>query len=143
MTTPVVMPDAKKVAVDLLGAALDGVHVAGSLPPDPAFTSLLPIVRVLRVGGLRSVPTWAGRSVQDGARLSLDCYAPTEAGAGRLAQQVLDAWEELAGRSTGDGLVTRTWEETGPQDRPEEPNTSVARIGMILGLSVRPPRQSS
>ena len=29
------------------------------------------------------------------------------------------------------------------QDRPEEPNTGVRRVGMTLGMSVRPPRTQS
>lgn len=144
MITPV-MPDAKGMAVELLGADLVGVHVAGDTPPDPRFAELLPggIVRVLRVGGTRRTGTWGGRSVQDTARLSVDCYAPGAGQASGLAQRVLDVWEELPGRRAGGGLVTQVWEETGPADRPEEPNVNVARIGMILGMSVRPPRQTS
>jgi hypothetical protein len=52
-------------------------------------------------------------------------------------------WELLPGQSTAAGIVTATSEETGPQDRPEEPNTGVRRVGMTLGMSVRPPRTIS
>ncbi|MEC4016098.1 hypothetical protein [Streptomyces sp. H27-D2] len=137
------MPDAKQMAVELLDAALSGVHVAGRTPPDPQFRQLLPMVRVLRVGGLRALKAWGGPASRDDARLSVDCYAPTDGEATRLALRVLDEWELLPGRTTEDGSVTKAWQEIGPQDRPEEPNTSVARIGMILGMSVRPPRLTS
>ncbi|SCD77429.1 hypothetical protein GA0115253_101701, partial [Streptomyces sp. Termitarium-T10T-6] len=46
-------------------------------------------------------------------------------------------------QSTEDGTVSGISQETGPQDRPEEPNTGIARVGMILGMSVRPPLPNS
>jgi hypothetical protein len=61
----------------------------------------------------------------------------------RLALRVRGEWELLAGQSTADGIVTATSEETGPQDRPEEPNTGIRRVGMTLGMSVRPPRTTA
>lgn len=143
MTTPLLLPDAKGMAIELLSGALDGVLVTSSTPPEPQFTQSLPLVRVLRVGGVADVKGWSAPAVRDRPRLSVDCYAAGEAAAAQLVSQVRAAWAVLAGQSTAVGAVTGTWEETGPQDRPEEPNTGVSRVGMILGMSVRPPRQTS
>ncbi|MFF2852688.1 hypothetical protein ACFVT5_41305 [Streptomyces sp. NPDC058001] len=143
MATPVVLPDGKKIAIDLLAAALDGVLVTSKLPEGAAFTAALPVVRVLRAGGVADVRGWADPAQRDNPRLSVDCYAATEDGAMQLAQRVCAEWELLPGRATADGIVTGISQEAGPQDRPEEPNTDVYRVGMTLGMSVCPPRVTS
>jgi hypothetical protein len=104
------------------------------------------IVRILRIGGTAGLRGWADSSAIDRPRFSVDCYAPAKPALGaamRLAIRVRGEWELLPGRSTAAGIVTGTSEETGPQDRPEEPNTGVRRVGMTLGMSVRPPRSTS
>jgi hypothetical protein len=147
MATPVVLPDSKQVAIALLQAALgSAARVVGELPEGPAFDAALPLVRVLRIGGTADLRGWSDRSVRDNARFSVDCYAkatPALGAAMRLALRVRGEWELLPGQATADGIVTGTSEETGPQDRPEEPNTGVRRVGMTLGMSVRPPRSIS
>ncbi|CAK7288685.1 hypothetical protein [Streptomyces misionensis] len=151
MATPIALPDAKQIAIDLLQAALgDTALVLGELPEGEAFNTMLAehggLVRVLRIGGLAALRGWSDRSVIDQPRFSIDCYAPEKPAIGaamRLALRVRAEWEMLPGRSTTDGIVTGTSEETGPQDRPEEPNTRVRRVGMTLGMSVRPPRTQS
>ncbi|MFD8839860.1 hypothetical protein [Streptomyces griseofuscus] len=151
MATPIVLPDAKQVAIDLLQAALgDTALVLGELPEGEAFNTMLAdhggLVRVLRIGGVAGLRGWADRSAIDQPRFSIDCYAPMKPALGaatRLALRVRAEWEMLPGRSTADGIVIATSEETGPQDRPEEPNTGVRRVGMTLGMSVRPPRTQS
>jgi len=151
MSTPVTLPDGKQIGIDLLQAALaSSALVVGELPEGAAFDEALAqhggIVRVLRIGGTADLRGWADPSVRDNPRFSVDCYAPTTPALGaamRLALRVRGEWELLAGQSTADGIVTRTTEETGPQDRPEEPNTGVRRVGMTLGMSVRPPRTIS
>lgn len=151
MATPVQLPDGKQVAVDLLQAALGTTAlVVGELPEGDAFNAALAeyggIVRVLRIGGTADLRGWSDSSARDRPRFSVDCYAPTKPALGaamRLALRVRGEWELLAGQSTADGIVTGTSEETGPQDRPEEPNTGVRRVGMTLGMSVRPPRSTS
>ncbi|MEU6058003.1 hypothetical protein [Streptomyces sp. NPDC047097] len=142
-TPPLADLDAKQVAVDLLDAALTGVLVTGSLPEGAALTAALPAVRVLRLGGVRDIGSWGGPSARDNARFSVDCYADSPGAAMRLALRVLDAWEALPNQHTADGLVTGVSQETGPQDRPEEPNSTLARVGMTLGMSVRPPLPTS
>lgn len=143
MATPVVLPDGKKISIDLLSAALDGVLVTSKLPEGAAFTAALPVVRVLRIGGVADVRSWSDPAQRDNPRFSIDCYAADEQQAMQLAQRVCAEWELLPGQATADGIVTGISQETGPQDRPEEPNSDVNRVGMTLGMSVCPPRVTS
>ncbi|MGW2724801.1 hypothetical protein [Streptomyces sp. NPDC001492] len=151
MSTPVALPDGKQVGIDLLQAALDtSAYVVGELPEGEEFNRLLAdrgaIVRLLRIGGTAALRGWADSSAIDQPRFSIDCYAPAKPQLGaamRMALRVRGEWELLPGQATADGIVTGTSEETGPQDRPEEPNTGVRRVGMTLGMSVRPPRTTS
>ncbi|WP_327335849.1 hypothetical protein OG384_04245 [Streptomyces sp. NBC_01324] len=143
MATPLILPDSKQVAIDLLAAAMPGVLVTSRLPEGKALNAALPAVRVLRVGGTADMRGWADPATRDRPRLSIDCYDASEATAMRLAMRVRAEWELLPGRSTGDGIVAGISEETGPQDRPEEPNSDISRVGMILGMSVRPPLPNS
>jgi hypothetical protein len=143
MATPVVLPDGKQIAIELLAAAMDGVLVTGQLPEGTALNAALPAVRVLRIGGIADLRGWADGAVRDNPRFSVDCYAATDDTAMQLARRVCAEWELLPGRATADGIVTRISQETGPQDRPEEPNTGVARVGMTLGMSVSPPQTIS
>ena len=151
MGTPVALPDGKQIGIDLLQAALGtSALVVGELPEGEEFNQMLAehggIVRILRIGGTAALRGWADSSAIDQPRFSIDCYAlakPALGAAMRLAIRVRGEWELLPGQSTADGIVTGTSEETGPQDRPEEPNTGVRRVGMTLGMSVRPPRTHS
>lgn len=143
MSTPLVLPDGKQVAIDLLRAAMAGVLVTSELPEGAGLNTALPAVRVLRIGGTATMRGWSDPATSDRPRFSVDCYADSEGAAMRLALRVRAEWELLPGRSTEAGLVTGISEETGPQDRPEEANTGVARVGMILGMSVRPPLPNS
>ncbi|MET9189592.1 hypothetical protein ABZX63_30660 [Streptomyces tendae] len=143
MATPVVLPDGKQIAIDLLSAALDGVHVTGVLPEGKALNAVLPAVRVLRIGGVADLRGWSDPAERDNPRFSVDCYGADDGKAMQLALRVLAVWEVLKGRSTADGEVTGISQETGPQDRPEDLNSDAFRVGMILGMSVRPPRVTS
>lgn len=143
MVTPVVLPDGKQIAITLLAAALDGVHVTGKLPEGKALTAALPVVRVLRIGGVATMRGWADPAVRDNPRFSIDCYAADDALAMQLARRVCAEWELLPGQATADGIVTAVSQETGPQDRPEDPNADLWRVGMTLGMSVSPPRSTS
>jgi hypothetical protein len=151
MATPVALPDAKQIAIDLLQTALGtSALVMGELPDSVEFDRLMAqyggLVRILRIGGTAGLRGWADSSAIDRPRFSVDCYAPAKPALGaatRLAIRIRGEWELLAGQSTADGIVTSTSEETGPQDRPEEPNTGIRRVGMTLGMSVRPPRTTS
>ncbi|MET8113815.1 hypothetical protein [Streptomyces prasinus] len=143
MTAPVVLPDGKQIAITLLAAELPDVHVTGSLPEGKALNAVLPAVRVLRIGGVASLRGWADPASQDNPRFSVDCYAPDDQAAMHLARRVCAAWELLPGRTTADGIVTGISQETGPQDRPEDPNADLWRVGMTLGMSVSPPRPIS
>lgn len=138
-----VLPDGKKVGIDLLDLDLPDAYVASKLPEGAALNAVLPAVRVLRIGGTSTMRGWSDPATTDRPRFSIDCYAPDEGAAMRLALRVCAAWELFPGRSTEDGIVSGISQETGPQDRPEEPNTGVARVGMILGMSVRPPLPNS
>lgn len=143
MTTPVVLPDGKKIAIDLLSAALDGVLVTSATPEGAALNAALPTVRVLRVGGVADVRGWSDPASRDNPRFSVDCYGVDDDAAMQLARRVCAEWELLPGRDTADGVVTRISQETGPQDRPEDLNSAAFRVGMILGMSVCPPRVTS
>jgi hypothetical protein len=143
MTVPVALPDGKKIAIDLLSAALDPVLVSSATPEGAALTAALPVVRVLRVGGLADLRSWNGPAQRDRPRLSVDCYAADEDAAMQLALRVLAAWELLPNQATADGEIDGISQETGPQDRPEDLNSDAHRVGMILGMSVRPPRVTS
>ncbi|MFE9850345.1 hypothetical protein ACFYPN_16245 [Streptomyces sp. NPDC005576] len=143
MVTPLILPDAKRVAIDLLSAAMPGVTVTSKLPEGSALNGALPAVRVLRIGGTSDMRGWSDPATRDRPRFSVDCYEATEGAAMRLALRVRAEWELLPGQATTGGIVTGISEETGPQDRPEEPNTGIARVGMTLGMSVRPPLPNS
>jgi hypothetical protein len=151
VATPVQLPDGKQVGIDLLQAALGtSAYVVGELPEGEEFDRMLAerggIVRVLRIGGTADLRGWSDPSARDQPRFSVDCYAPAKPALGaamRLALRARGEWELLPGQATADGIVTGVSEETGPQDRPEEPNTGVRRVGMTLGMSVRPPRSTS
>ena len=151
MTAPVQLPDGKQMSISLLQAALGtSAYVVGELPEGTEFDRMLAerggIVRILRIGGMAGLRGWADGSAIDRPRFSVDCYAPAKPALGasmRLALRVRGEWELLPGQATADGIVTAVSEETGPQDRPEEPNTGVRRVGMTLGMSVRPPRPTS
>lgn len=143
MTTPVILPDGKKVAIDLLANALSGVHVTGRLPEGAALNAALPAVRVLRIGGVAGQRGWADPASRDNPRFSVDCYDTDDGTAMQLARRVLAAWELLPGRDTADGCVLSISQETGPQDRPEDLNSDAFRVGMTLGMSVCPPRVTS
>lgn len=136
------MPDAKQLAIDHFDGVLDGVTVTDTTPPEPEFTESLPLLRVLRVGGTGDQAAWGGPTQRDQPRLSLDVYdrAVPDGDAWAVMGRVRAAWQDLKGQSTPAGRVSDVHEETGPQDRPEEPNTGVDRVGMIVGMSVRPPR---
>lgn len=134
--------DSKAVAIELMSAALPGVLVTSKTPAGSTLNGQR-VVRILRIGGVAALRGWGSPSAQDRPRFSVDCYAADEGSAMRLAVAARAAWELLPNQSTDQGYVTGVSEETGPQDRPEEPNTSVARVGMTLGMSVRPPRISS
>jgi hypothetical protein len=143
MATPVVLPDGKKIAIELLSADLDGVLVTSATPEGAALNAALPVVRVLRIGGVADGRGWADPASRDNPRFSIDCYAADEAAAMQLALSVCAAWELLPNRATNDGEVLGIGQETGPQDRPEDLNSDACRVGMILGMSVRPPRVTS
>lgn len=143
MATAVVLPDGKQIAIDLLSIALPGVLVTSQTPEGKALTAALPVVRVLRVGGVASLRGWTDPAQQDNPRFSIDCYAPTDDTAMQLARQVCAEWELLPGQATAEGIVTGISQETGPQDRPEDLNSDAVRVGMILGMSVCPPRVTS
>ncbi|MYU24633.1 hypothetical protein [Streptomyces sp. SID8352] len=142
-TPPLVLPDGKQIAIQLLAADLPDVHVTGKLPEGKALNAALPAVRVLRIGGTADIRGWSDPAARDNPRFSIDCYASDDQQAMRLARRVCAAWELLNGRSTEDGTVIGISQETGPQDRPEEPNSDIARVGMTLGMSVSPPRSTS
>lgn len=141
MTTPVI-PDAKQLAITYLDGVLAGVTVTDKTPPEPEFSAALPLLRVVRVGGTGALGTWGGRRHRDQPRLSVDVYdrAVPQGDAWAVMARVRGAWQDMPGWQSVLGRVGETWEETGPQDRPEEPNTGIDRIGMIVGMSVRPPR---
>ncbi|MBL3664532.1 hypothetical protein JL475_00530 [Streptomyces sp. M2CJ-2] len=143
MSAPVVLPDGKQIAIELLAADLPDVHVTGQLPEGAALNAALPAVRVLRIGGVADVRGWADPASRDNPRFSIDCYATSDDKAMHLARRVCAAWELLPGRMTADGIVTGISQETGPQDRPEDPNADLWRVGMTLGMSVSPPRPIS
>ncbi|MFD3520411.1 hypothetical protein [Streptomyces sp. NPDC058653] len=143
MTTPLILPDSKQIAVELLGLAMPDVHITSKLPEGRALNAIMPAVRVLRIGGTSDMRGWSDPASRDRPRFSVDCYAETDGAAMRLALRARAEWELLPGQSTADGTVTGISEETGPQDRPEEAGTGVARVGMTLGMSVRPPLPTS
>jgi hypothetical protein len=143
MAESVLLPDEELLAVTLLAALLDGVTVCTDLPDGSAFAAALPVVRVLRTGGLPDIAAWGGPVLRDNPRLSLDCYAASLPDCKALIARVRAAWMSLAGTSTAQGSVSRAWEEVGPAARPDEPNTNVTRFGWIVGMSVRPPRSDS
>ncbi|MFI1525515.1 hypothetical protein [Streptomyces griseus] len=143
MAELLVLPDGKKVAIDLLDLDMPDAYVASKLPEGKALNAVLPAVRVLRLGGTSTMRGWSDPATTDRPRLSIDCYAADEGAAMRLALRACALWELFPGRSTEDGIVSAISQETGPQDRPEEANTGIARVGMILGMSVRPPLPNS
>ncbi|MGW0585945.1 hypothetical protein ACWD25_61175, partial [Streptomyces sp. NPDC002920] len=70
MATPVVLPDGKQIAIDLLTADLDDVLVTSETPEGAALNAALPLVRVLRIGGVADVRGWADPASRDNPRFS-------------------------------------------------------------------------
>jgi hypothetical protein len=131
------LPDIKALVVQYLTSATDGLYVCTKRPDGTEFTDLLPLVQITRVGGPRTIPTWNGRFWAEDARISVDVFAASDDAVTPAVSVVRLSLEDLKGRVTPQGTVSRTWEETGPTDRPEEPNTGVVRIGWVAGLTVR------
>jgi hypothetical protein len=130
VTTPLtalVFPDVEEMVINQI---LDVLQYEASTvrPEGDAFTEALPFVQVTRIGGTRTTGTSTGRRVHDDSRVEA-----TDAMA-----QVRAAVEQMQGTSRNGGFVLRTWEETGPAVRPEEPNSNVTRLGYTAGLRVRP-----
>ena len=98
--TLVVLPDAELLVTGWLGGADEiaalYAHVGTEIPADP----VLPIVRVLRVGGTPSVRGWL-----DVARVQVDCYADTKQAAHDLARLAQAAMHTMTG-SHDEGVVT-------------------------------------
>lgn len=137
LLTSLVFPDTEQMVVNHLLDVL-GYQASTVRPDGDAFTEALPFVWVNRIGGVRVTRTSKGRSLHDEARLSLDVYASSRVAATDAVARVRAAFEQMHGTFRDSGFVLRTWEETGPAVRPEEPNTNVTRIGLIVGLRVRP-----
>jgi hypothetical protein len=140
VTTPLtalVFPDVEEMVVNQILDVLT-YEAATVRPEGDAFTEALPFVQVARIGGVRVTGTLEGRRLHDEARISLDVYAPSRVEATDAVAQVRAAVEQMQGTSRNGGYVLRTWEETGPAVRPEEPNSNVTRIGYTAGLRVRP-----
>ncbi|WP_371538379.1 hypothetical protein OG210_21870 [Streptomyces sp. NBC_00466] len=135
--TSLVFPDTEQMVVNQLLEVL-GYEASTVRPDGDAFTEALPFVWVNRIGGVRVTRTFQGLSLHDEARISLDVYASDRVAATDAVAQVRAAFEQMHGTSRDGGFVLRTWEETGPAVRPEEPNTNITRIGLLVGLRVRP-----
>lgn len=135
--TALVFPDVEEMVINQI---LDVLQYEASTvrPEGDAFTEALPFVQVTRIGGTRVTGTAAGRQLHDEARISLDVYAASRVEATDAMAQVRAAVEQMQGTSRNGGYVLRTWEETGPAVRPEEPNSNVTRLGYTAGLRVRP-----
>ncbi|MFJ3665071.1 hypothetical protein ACIPSE_01305 [Streptomyces sp. NPDC090106] len=140
MTTPLtslVFPDVEEMVVNQILEVLT-YEAATVRPEGDAFTEALPFVQVARIGGARVTSTFQGRRLHDDARISLDVYGASRVEATDVMAQVRAAVEQMQGTSLSGGFVLRTWEETGPAVRPEEPNSNVTRLGYSAGLRVRP-----
>lgn len=135
--TSLVFPDVEEMVVNQILDVL-GYQAATIKPSGDEFVAALPFVWVNRIGGVRTENTWEGRRLFDEARISLDVYAGSRVAATDTVAQVRAAVEQMQNTTRNGGLVIRTWEETGPAVRPEEPNTNVVRIGLVVGLRVRP-----
>jgi len=133
----VALPDIEALIVQYLTDTVDGLYVCTVRPAAGEFIPRLPLAQITRVGGPRTIPTWNGRYTAEDARVSVDVFADSREGANTTVGAVRLALEDLKGAVTEEGTVSRTWEETGPTARPEEPNTGVVRTGWIAGLTVR------
>ncbi|MGW3305884.1 hypothetical protein ACWDG9_04765 [Streptomyces sp. NPDC001073] len=140
MTTPLtalVFPDVEAMVINQILDVLT-YEAATVRPEGDAFTAVLPFVQVTRIGGVRVTGTLQGRRLHDDARISLDVYAASRVEATDAMARVRAAIEQMQGTTRDGGNVLRTWEETGPAVRPEEPNSNVTRLGYTAGLRVRP-----
>ncbi|WP_328683140.1 hypothetical protein [Streptomyces sp. NBC_00343] len=135
--TALVFPDVEEMVVNQILDVLT-YEAATVRPGGDDFTEALPFVQVSPIGGVRVTGTLGGRRLHDDARISLDVYAPSRVEATDAVARVRAAVEQMQGTSRNGGYVLRTWEETGPAVRPEEPNSNVTRIGYTAGLRVRP-----
>lgn len=135
--TSLVFPDVEAMVINQILDVLD-YQAATVKPGGDEFVAALPFVWVNRIGGVRTEGTWDGRRLFDEARISLDVYADSRVAATDAVAQVRAAVEQMQNTTRDGGFVLRTWEETGPAVRPEEPNTNVVRIGMTVVLRVRP-----
>ncbi|MEU6651277.1 hypothetical protein ABZ904_17990 [Streptomyces sp. NPDC046900] len=135
--TALVFPDVEAMVVNEILDVL--AYEASTVRPEgDAFMEALPFVWVNRIGGVRVAGTFGGLRLFDEARISLDVYAASRVEATDAMARVRAAMEQMQGTSRNGGAVLRTWEETGPAVRPEEPNSNVTRIGYIAGFRVQP-----
>ncbi|MFE4991427.1 hypothetical protein ACFRH4_08755 [Streptomyces mirabilis] len=135
--TALVFPDIEAMVINQI-LEVAGYQAATVRPGGDDFTATLPFVWVNRIGGVRSEETFGGLRMFDEGRISLDVYAASRVEATDATARVRAAVEQMQGTTRDGGSVLRTWEETGPAVRPEEPNTDVTRIGYTAGLRVQP-----
>ncbi|MFJ9353761.1 hypothetical protein [Streptomyces mirabilis] len=135
--TALVFPDIEAMVINQI-LEVAGYQAATVRPGGDDFIAALPFVWVNRIGGVRGEETFGGLRMFDEGRISLDVYAASRVEATDAMARVRAAVEQMQGTTRDGGSVLRTWEETGPAVRPEEPNTDVTRIGYTAGLRVQP-----
>jgi hypothetical protein len=93
------MADIEQMLVSWLGVQFPSARLCTETPGDPEFGSVLPIVRVARIGG----PT---RYAIDTATVSVECFAVGRSAAKVLAFNVRDAlYRTLPGTTIAGGVV--------------------------------------
>lgn len=132
--------DVELAAVTHLTAQLPGMYISSVTPEPDVFDQLMAtkgaIVTVARVGGDPSLRSWAAQTVIDGPRLSVDVRARTRQAANTAVAEVRRACEAMHGVVAA-GVKCTSIDVGGPTIRPEEPNTSVTRIGFFADLQAK------
>lgn len=129
-------PDVELLVVNYLRAqpGLAGVHVGTEFPNGAAFRTLLPVVRIGRVGGTRRI-----RQQLDEPLVDFDLWHDVHAvkALNDLTETCRAAVEAMRRFSGNGGVVTNTSEIAGPRDLPEDDPT-LRRTGFTVSLLVRP-----
>lgn len=130
----VIFPDVELLLTRHLTAALDGIYVCTSLPPDDELRGLLPAVRVMRSGG-----GWTIRKQLDDAVIDVDVWHTQLQPLNDLIARLRAEIEDMRGLyDAALGVaITETTEVAGPRRLPED-DPLLIRAGFTVSLLSRP-----
>lgn len=89
-----------------------------------ALDSVLPAIRLAKVGDLESPSDWEATPLYQ-----IEVWSADEIEAGLIAWAIKNAWPTARRQVVGDALVTSRWVEIDPRSLPDTDNDTVADTG--------------